>query len=98
MPLPSGRITSLDGTQKQVDASFAIGNRIFIVECRATSRSIGFEKGHPAAMRQHREKVDKCLRDVDEKAQWLSVRPKGRNYDITRFSEIVPGVVAISVG
>jgi len=44
-------------------------------------------------MQQHRDKVDKCLRDVDQKAQWLSVRPKGCNYGITRFNEIVPVAV-----
>jgi hypothetical protein len=93
MPLHSGTLISEDGTKRQVDASFAVGSRIFIVECRATSRSIGFEKGHPAALQQHRDKVDKCLRDIDEKAQWLSVRPKGRNYDITKFDEVVPVAV-----
>jgi hypothetical protein len=93
-PLSHRQLFAKDGTSRQVDASFAIGKRLIIAECRAWSRSIGFEKGKIDAVKQITAKIEKTLRDVDKKAQWLANNPVGRNYDVSRFSEVIPvGVV-----
>jgi hypothetical protein len=90
MPLPRRQLSAFDGTSKQIDASFSIGSRLFIVECRATSESIGFLKGKPEAIRQRILKVERLLTDVDSKAKWLAAHPEGRNYNIRKFTEIIP--------
>ena len=92
MPLPSKQIYAPDGTSKQIDASFSVGKRLFIVECRAWPRSIGHEKGQKESIDYIKRKIDKTLEDIDEKAKWLSVHQTGSNYDISSlgFTEIVP--------
>lgn len=88
-PLQSGQLFASDGSSKQVDASFALGDRLLIAECRASSRSIGFEKGQPTAVEQRRSKIDVTLKDVDGKASWLANHPIGRNYDVSGFREVI---------
>jgi hypothetical protein len=91
--LPVRGCRSTDGTKKQVDAAFKVGSRLVIVECKAISRSIGFDRGNPEAIRYRNRKIDKALAEVDEKAQWLSNHPLGTNYDIRSFRDILPIVV-----
>jgi hypothetical protein len=89
-PLTHKQLVATDGTSKQIDASFARGSRLFVVECRAFQRSIGFEKGQIKATLYARERIERALRDIDAKAAWLASRPIGRNYDVSGFTEIVP--------
>lgn len=91
--LPITPCKAEDNTMKQIDASFAVDNRLVVVECKAISKSIGFHRGDPEAIRYRTKKIDKALAQVDEKAQWLSQRPRGRNYDISGYSDILPIVV-----
>ena len=93
-PLSNRQLFAKDGTSRQVDASFAVRKRLIIAECRAWSRSIGFEKGQIEAVKQRTAKIEKTMHDVDKKAQWLASNPVGRNYDVSRFSKVIPvGVV-----
>jgi len=88
--LPSTPCIGGDGEKKQVDAAFAAGDRLVIIECRAFAQSLGFERGDPTAIAYRSKRIDQALTDVDAKAKWLAQRPVGRNYDISRFKFIVP--------
>ncbi len=89
-PLPTTRLKALDKQEKQIDASFSIGNRLVIVECKAAGKDIGFDRGKPDSIRNRIELVERILYEVDKKAKWLSEYPKGTNYDIRQFREILP--------
>jgi len=91
--LPTGQCKARDGTAKQIDAAFAVGDRLIIVECRATGKSIGFDRGDPNAIQYRIGIIDRALNDVDKKADWLIRHPVGANYDITRFKDILPVAV-----
>lgn len=88
--LPKRACTARDGGSRQVDASFALGNRLVIVECRVVWRSVAFDRGDPRAIGYRNKMIDKLLADVDAKAHWLATRPVGTNYDISRFVDILP--------
>jgi hypothetical protein len=88
--LPVGPCINNGFEQKQIDAAFRLGNRLVITECRAKTRSIAFDRGDPRAIQYRQEFVDKVLKDVDEKARWLAMSPKGRNYDVRWAQAIVP--------
>jgi hypothetical protein len=88
--LPTKPCISKTGEKRQVDASFDAGATLVIAECRAKARSFGIEKGDPAAYALRAELVAKALQDADEKAAWLKANPVGRNYDVSRFKQILP--------
>jgi hypothetical protein len=92
--LPTKPCKSLGGKSKQVDASFEVGNRLIIVECKAINKSVAFDKGEALAIRFRNEKFARALNEVDEKAKWLMLNPLGTNYDIRQYQEIVPLVVS----
>jgi hypothetical protein len=89
-PLTSSRLNGLDETSRQIDASFRIGSVLIIVECKAFARSVGIQRGQRQALRYRSDRISKALDEADDKAQWLSERPTGRNYDISGFTAIFP--------
>ena len=89
-PLPTNRLKALDNQEKQIDASYSMGDRLVIVECKAAGKDIGFDRGKPDSIRNRVELVERILNEVDEKANWLSEHPRGTNYDIRHFREILP--------
>jgi hypothetical protein len=89
-PLPPGQLRGKDGTSRQIDAAFGVGDVLVIAECRAVARSIAVERGDPKAMEKRRSVVEKALQDIDEKARWLATRPVGRNYDVSAYRTILP--------
>lgn len=91
--LPTGRCKAFDQSSRQIDAAFGIGKILVIVECKANARSIAYERGDLAALQFRRRAFEEALRQVDDKATWLSAHPKGANYDITEFEAILPVVV-----
>jgi hypothetical protein len=90
--LPTGPCKSA-GAQKQIDAAFAVGRRLIIVECKAVGWSIGFDRGDPESIQYRHQMVENALDQVDEKARWLANHPLGTNYDIRQFHDILPVVV-----
>jgi hypothetical protein len=87
--LPHASLKAVDGTSKQVDASFAAGETLVIVECRAVARSFGMERGDRAAIQYRNDLVDRTLKDIDAKAIWL----REHRDDIPRlkgFRKIMP--------
>ncbi len=91
--LPVKPCKAADGSSRQVDAAFAVGNVLVVVECKVKAQSFGFERGDPVAIEQRNMFVDQALRQVDDKAIWLSQHARGLNYDISRFDWILPLVV-----
>jgi len=88
--LPTNQLRASNGESRQIDAAFEVNNNLVIVECRVKSWSFGFERGDPKAIKMRKDLVVKCLKDIDDKAQFLSTNPSGRNYDISRFKRIIP--------
>jgi len=88
--LPRLACRAPDGDSKQIDASFALGDRLVIAECRAVWRSVAFDRGDPEAIRYRNDMINKLLADVDAKAHWLATRPVGANYDVSHFVDILP--------
>ncbi|MHC5054764.1 MAG: hypothetical protein ACYTKD_08605 [Planctomycetota bacterium] len=78
-----------DGSEKEIDAAFGVGDALLLVECRARARSIGVDRGDLQAIGYRRRVVEEAIRDADDKARWLAQRPCGRNYDVTRFTRIL---------
>jgi hypothetical protein len=81
------------GEKKQIDAAFEVGNRLVIIECKAVGKSISFDRGDTTAIQYRNKLIDKALKEVDEKARWLAIHPKGTNYDISHLYDILPIVV-----
>ncbi|MHC4796491.1 MAG: hypothetical protein ACYTF1_07585, partial [Planctomycetota bacterium] len=88
--LPAGQCKAADGTSKQIDAAFKQGNLLIIVESKAVTRSIGFDRGDFQAIRYRQNVIEKALREVDDKARWLADHPVGSNYSITDVRWIMP--------
>jgi len=89
--LPSGPCKSMVGEERQVDYACEVNGCLIIAECKAVSRSIGFDRGDPKAIQYRTERVvNKSLAEADEKADWLAKNPKGSNYDITGYQKILP--------
>ncbi|MBA7695387.1 hypothetical protein ES703_104013 [subsurface metagenome] len=89
--LPYGRCKSNAGEKRQIDYACKVNDCLVIAECKAVSRSIAFDRGHPEAIQYRVEKVvNRCLAEADEKANWLIANPKGSNYDIANYKSILP--------
>ncbi len=88
--LPVKSCVALDGSKKQIDASYALNNRLIIIECKAIGKSIGFSRGDPNSIRFRNQIVNNVLDQIDEKARWLAAHPIGTNYDISGFDFILP--------
>jgi hypothetical protein len=87
--LPVKACKAHDGTTKQIDAAFDLGEVLVIAECKVKGLSIALERGDPRAIQQRKEFVENMLRQVDETAIWLAHRPVGRNYDVSKFKWIL---------
>jgi hypothetical protein len=92
--LPTKPCKLINGEKKQIDASFAVGDRLVILECKAIAKSVAFDKGEKSAIEYRIDKFNKALREVDEKANWLAMHPQGTNYDIRHYDEILPVVIS----
>ena len=92
-PLPSKKCKGYDGSSKQIDASYGVGDTLVIGECKTKSKSFGFFRGDATAINHRNEFIRKVLAEVDEKARWLVGHPKGTNYDIQEFARIIPIVI-----
>jgi hypothetical protein len=90
--LPRGQARRPNGA-KQADASYGVGDRLVLVECKAFAQSIGFHRGAPEAIRYRSDKIAEALDVVDEKASWFAQHPLGDNYDISLYTSILPVVV-----
>ncbi len=69
------------------------GDASVIVECKSWSKSIAFDRGDPEAIRRRNSLINEALIEIDGKAQWLAEHPRGVNYDVGTFDDILPLVV-----
>ncbi len=102
--LPTRECRALDGTSRQVDASFEKGDILIIAECKAIAQSLGYARGDATAQKYRMDKLSEAFAQVDDKAQWLAARPVGRNYRVgshirwicplvvTPFTEFMPSL------
>ena len=88
--LPTAELKAKDNSRRQIDASFSLADTLVIAECRVVARSIGFDRGDPAAIQKRNQVVERTLDDIDEKARWLASRQQGTNYDVRRYKRILP--------
>ena len=88
--LPTTELKAHDNSRRQIDAAFSLGDTLVIVECRVVARSIGFDRGNPAAIQTRNEVVERALDDIDEKAHWLAVHRQGTNYDVRQYKRMFP--------
>lgn len=89
--LPTIPCRARDGTTKQIDAAYIVGKHLVLIECKAVSRSIGFDRGDPDAINFRRENVvERLINDADSKANWLASHPNGRNYSLEGILDILP--------
>jgi len=91
--LPTRALKAPDGTERQIDAAFAIEDTLVICECRAVAKSIAVFRGEPQALEKRIRVIETALSDVDEKAHWLASHPQGSNYDVTQYRLIMPVAV-----
>ncbi len=90
-PLPTSRLESLNGSYKQIDFSYCIGDILVIGECKAVGRAIDFELGNKNTIDYRSEEVvNRSLKEADEKVEWLINNPIGRQYDISKYKYILP--------
>jgi hypothetical protein len=92
-PLPKKQCYAYNSSSKQIDASFHIDDLLIIAECKAIGESFGLERGDFAALDFRKQKIDSAIKQVDEKAIWLSENITGRNYDVSQFKRIIPVVI-----
>ncbi len=89
--LPCRACRAQDGSSKQIDCAYGIGNHLVIAECKAVGLSIGYDRGDPEAISHRRDYVvEASLDQADEKASWLAERPVGANYNIAAYRDILP--------
>ena len=82
---------SINGERKQIDYAVSFGSHLIIVECKAVNMSIGFDRGDPQSIGFRTEEVvERALAEVDIKANWLVANPKGSNYDVSNYEDIIP--------
>lgn len=91
--LPNAECRGLDHQARQVDGAFGRGRVLVIAECKSTARSIAVDRGDRAALEFRRQKFEKALCEVDDKARWLAGHPFGANYDVRSYGMILPVVV-----
>lgn len=89
--LPTSQCYAENGTSKQIDFAFGLGETLLICEYKLKENSIGYYKGQYEAIKtRERDVVIKSITEIDEKANWLCENPTGKNYDISAFKNILP--------
>ena len=89
--LPTKECIAKDNTRKQIDYAFSVEDLLVIVECKLKEMSLGYYKGTKESIdTRTKNVVIKSTKQVDEKAEWLTNHPVGRNYDVSRYRYILP--------
>lgn len=91
--LPTKECMSFNGDKRQIDASFERDDVLLIIECKSNNRSIGFFKGTKSSLAFRKGRYDEAVNQVDDKAAWLIKECKGTNFDISKYSKIIPIVI-----
>lgn len=86
-----------DGSKRDVDASFVIGQRLYVIECKAFSQHPRVDRGEYAALMTRGDTLDRYLTQAETLAQFVRDNPTGRNYAVPNVDDIefclcTPGV------
>lgn len=84
-----------DETSKEIDASFIIGNVLFIAELKSNIQPITYIEGSREVLEHRKSKNIKGIIDADDKVNWLLTHEKGKNFELP---SIVEYIVPIMVG
>lgn len=88
-------LTHDDGSSKEIDLSFILGNYLFIGELKCNTMSLAYINGDLKSLEHRKDKMLKAIKQVDELAIWLKKHPTGTNYQIPeQICGIVPFVVS----
>lgn len=71
-----------DGTIRQIDASFVVGDCLWVVECKALSQNPKIDRGSFMALKRRRESLEAHLSQARTLADFIRTNPTGRNYAI----------------
>lgn len=82
-----------DTEKKEIDYSFVVRDILFVCECRAVGRSVDFERGKRKALEFRKQKLQKALKESDDRVAWLSSHKNGRNYKIPGSVNVICPVV-----
>ena len=82
-----------DGTSKEIDASIIFNNILFLFELKANRISLGSLAGYRESLDFRIEKMKGALKQVDNKADWLSTHRKGTNYELPETVNIIVPIV-----
>lgn len=76
-------LKQLDGTSKEIDASFIYKNILFICECKSNKQSITFNMiGDYKTLDYRKRKNIIGINDADDKVKWLTKSSEPKNYKI----------------
>jgi hypothetical protein len=90
----SGRLLSIDGTSKELDAGVIVGEELFAFECVSVERPLDYEIGRPGTFEHRRDRLDEKVEQVLALSEFLQANRRGTNYDFTDVQRIVPLVVS----
>jgi len=92
-PWRVGRLRSDDGRERELDASFVIGDLLYVVECKAFAANPRIDRGDYAALKGRWETLDGYLAQAETLAEFLAENRVGRNYrvpdEVTRIEHCV---------
>jgi hypothetical protein len=92
-PWRSGVLRADDGRERELDASFVMGDVLHVVECKAFSANPRVDRGDYAALKGRWETLAQYLEQARTLAEFLTVDRVGRNYrvpdEITRIEYCV---------
>ena len=79
----SGRLISIGGPSKELDAGVLVGEELFAFECVSVERPLDYEIGRPRTFGHRRDRLDKKVEQVLALSKFLQANPSGTNYDFT---------------
>ncbi len=84
-----------DGTSKEIDISFIVGESLFIGELKSHMRSLAYINGEKKSLDFRQSLLENALKEADQKALWLRKHRSGANYSIpSTVTRIIPFVVS----
>jgi hypothetical protein len=90
--LQARNFTFLDGSKREADAVFYIGQRLVLVDCLSIWRPLDFDVSRPKTMIARQRELQKKIQQAGSCAKKVSENPVGRNFDFSKaesFSYVV---------
>jgi hypothetical protein len=82
MPWQTGVLRADDGRERELDASFVVGDVLYAVECKAFSANPRIDRGDFAALKGRWETLAGYLEQARTLAEFLAANRTGRNYGV----------------